>query len=139
MDMFEQTEVVVIDAPGGAAWALGGYRPRHERTHLICRWPDELLPAFVRRVLKQLARVTRGAQLATLTLVLGDPDFSRLLAELGHDLGAAIAPTGSFNLMGVGASQSDLVASVELLRHWIAPSVTLNAWFSPKAEVSLLK
>jgi hypothetical protein len=84
-----------------------------------------------------MARVTRGAQLATLTLVLGgDPAFSRLLAEIGHELGASIAPTGSLTLMGIGTTQSDLVESVELLRHWVAPSVTLDAWFSPAAATS---
>lgn len=126
------TEVMVIDAPEGAAWALGSYRPQHERTHLICRWPDELAPAFVRRVLKHLAKIRCGAEVAALTLVLGsDGGVSGLLAEVGHDLASAVSPSGSLTLVGIGASQLHVVECVELLRNLVAPSVALGAWFGP--------
>jgi hypothetical protein len=133
--MLSATEVMVIDAPEGAAVALGGYRPKHERTHLICRWPDELAPAFIRRVLKHLAKIRRGAEVAALTLVLGDPAFSSLLPELGLDFGldlaSTIAPMGSLTLVGLGASQAQVVAWFELLRTVLDPSVALGAWFPP--------
>jgi hypothetical protein len=126
------TEVMVIDAPEGAAWALGSYRPKHERTHLICRWPDELAPAFVHRVLKHLTKIRRGAEVAALTLVLGsDAGFSRLLAGVAHDLASAVSPSGSLTLVGIGASQLQVVECVELLRTLVAPSVALGAWFGP--------
>jgi hypothetical protein len=125
------TEIVVIDAPQGAV-ALGAYRPKHERTHLICRWPDELGPAFVGRVLKHLAKIRRGAEVAALTLVLGgDPAFSCLLPELGLDLASVIAPMGSLTLVSLGASQAQVVEWVELLRDLVDPSVALGAWFPP--------
>jgi hypothetical protein len=134
--MLSATEVMVIDAPQGAAAALGAYRPRHERTHLICRWPDELAPAFVRRVLKRLAKIRRGAEVAALTLVLGgDPAFSCLLPELGLDFGldlaSTIAPMGSLTLVGLGSSQTQVVEWFELLRTLLDPSVALGAWFPP--------
>jgi hypothetical protein len=130
--MLSATEVMVIDAPQGAAAALGAYRPKHERTHLICRWPDELAPAFVGRVLKHLAKIRRGAEVAALTLVLGgDPAFSCLLPELGLDLASTISPMGSLTLVALGASQTEVVEWVELLRTLIHPSVALGAWFPP--------
>jgi hypothetical protein len=125
-----ETEVIVIDAPHRAALALEAYRPRHERSHLICRWPDELMPAFARRVSARLGSIRRGAEVAALTLVLGsDPDLNQLLPELGAHLAAAIAPAGSLTLMGIGASQSDLVGWFDALRDMVHPSVTLGAWF----------
>jgi hypothetical protein len=126
------TEIMVIDAPRGAPLALGAYRPRHERTHLICRWPDELAPAFVRRVLKHLTKIRRGAEVAALTLVLGgEPSFGGLIAELGRDLASTVAPAGSLTLVGIGASQLQVVEWLELLRNFADPSVALGAWFPP--------
>jgi hypothetical protein len=133
--MVSATEVMVIDAPQGAAVALGAYRPKHDRTHLICRWPDELAPAFIRRVLKHLAKIRRGAEVTALTLVLGDPAVSCLLPELGLnfglDLASTIAPMGSLTLVGLGASQTQVVEWFELLRTLLDPSVALGAWFPP--------
>jgi hypothetical protein len=126
------TEVMVIDAPHGASLALGAYRPRHERTHLICRWPDELSPAFVRRVLKHLNKIRRGAEVAALTLVLGgDASLSGLMPELGRDLASSVAPAGSLTLVGIGASQLQVVEWLEQLRNLVDPSVALGAWFTP--------
>lgn len=128
--MLQKADVLVIAAPRGAALALGAYRPQHERTHLICRWPDELAPAFARRVARQLNRVKRGAQVAAMTFVLGgDPALGRCLPELGPDLASAIAPSGSVTLMGIGASELEMVEWFELLRTVLAPSVKLDAWF----------
>jgi len=121
---------MVIDTPRGAALALGAYRPRHESTHLICRWPDENGSAFAIRVFRQLDKVKRGAQLAAMTLVLGsDPELGRCWLELGSHLASAIAPSGSVTLIGIGASTSELVQWFELLRSVLAPSVKLDAWF----------
>lgn len=121
---------MVIDAPRGAAQALGAFRPQLERTHLICRWPGELAPAFRKRVSNYLAKIRRSAEVVALTLVIGSDVSARgLLPELGRDLAAALAPTGSLTLVGVGASQTDVVESFEMLRQLIAPSVTLDAWF----------
>ena len=123
-------DLMVIDTPRGAALALGAYRPRHESTHLICRWPDENGPAFAMRVLRQLNKVKRGAQLAAMTLVLGsDPELGRCSPELGSHLASAIAPSGSVTLMGIGATTSEVVEWFELLRSVLAPSVKLDAWF----------
>jgi hypothetical protein len=123
-----ETEVMVIDAPEGAAHALSTYRPQ---THLICRWPGELAPAFLRRVSKYLIKIRRSAEVAALTWVMGgDAAISSMLPELGQDLAAALAPTGSLTLVGVGASQAEMAESVELLRQLVAPSVTLDAWFA---------
>lgn len=128
--MLQKADVLVIDAPRGASLALGAFRPQHERTHLICRWPDEFAPAFASRVSRQLNKVKQGAQVAAMTLVLGgDPAFGRCLLELGPDLAAAVAPSGSLTLMGIGAAQSEVVAWFELLRNVLAPSVKLDAWF----------
>src|SRR5688572_30617525 len=69
--MLQKADVLVIDAPRGAAFALEAYRPQHDRTHLICRWPDENSSAFARRVFRQLNKVKSGAHLAAMTLVLG--------------------------------------------------------------------
>jgi len=125
-----ETEVLVIDAPGGAAEALGSYRPQLERTHLICRWPGELAPAFRGRVSKYLTKIRRSAEVVALTLVIGgDATVGVMLSELGRDLAAALAPTGSLTLLGVGASQTAVVESFEVLRQLVAPSVTLDAWF----------
>jgi len=124
------TEVLVIDAPGGAAQALGSYRPQLERTHLICRWPGELAPAFRRRVEKYLTKIRRSAEVAALTLVIGgDATVGVMLPELGRDLAAALAPTGSLTLLGLGASQTAVVESFEVMRQLVPPSVTLDAWF----------
>jgi hypothetical protein len=130
--MSDQAQVLVIDAPQGAATALGAFRPQLERTHLICRWPGELAPAFCRRVSKYLAKIRRTATVGALTLVLGgDIAASAMLPELGQDLAAALAPTGSLTLVGVGASQTEVIASFEVLRQLVAPSVALDAWFAP--------
>jgi hypothetical protein len=128
--MASETEVLVIDVPRGAARALGAFRPQLERTHLICRWPDELAPAFRKRVSKYLAKIQRSAEVVALTLVIGgDATVGGLLRELCQALAEALAPTGSLTLVGVGASQTDVVESFEVLRQLVAPSVTLDAWF----------
>lgn len=130
--MSHQAQVLVIDAPRGAATALGAFRPQLERTHLICRWPGELAPAFCQRVAKYLAKVCRTASVSALTLVLGgDIAASAIWPELGQELAAALAPTGSLTLVGAGASQTDVIASFEVLRQLVAPSVALDAWFAP--------
>ncbi len=129
-NMTAETEVLVIDAPRGAARALGAFRPQLDRTHLICRWPGELAPAFRRRVSNYLDKIRRSAEVVALTLVIGgDATIGVLLPELGEDLAAALAPTGSLTLVGVGASQGDVVQSFEVLRQLVAPSVMLDAWF----------
>ncbi|HTV18519.1 MAG TPA: hypothetical protein VMG12_07605 [Polyangiaceae bacterium] len=129
--MSAETEVLVIDAPQGAAQALGSYRPQLERTHLICRWPGELAPAFRSRVTRYLAKVRRSAEVVALTLVIGgDATIGGMLPGLGRDLAEALAPTGSLTLVSVGASQTDVVESFEVLRQLVAPSVTLDAWFA---------
>jgi len=126
--MLENADVLVIATPRGAALALGAYRPQYERTHLICRWPEENAPAFARRVFRQLNKVKQGAHLAAMTLVLGgEPERGSL--ELSSHLASAIAPSGSVTLMGVGASSSEVVEWFELLRNVLAPSVKLDAWF----------
>jgi hypothetical protein len=126
-----ETEVVVIDAPSGAAQALESYRPQVERTHLICRWPDELTPAFLGRVSKYLTKIRRSAEVVTLTLVIGgDATIGRILPEFGQDLADAVAPNGSLTLVGVGASHINVVESFEVLRQLVAPSVTVDAWFA---------
>jgi broad specificity phosphatase PhoE len=128
--MASETEVLVIDAPQGAARALGAFRPQLERTHLICRWPGELAPAFRKRVSNYLAKVRRSAEVVALTLVIGgDATVGGLLYELGQALAEALAPTGSLTLLGVDTSQNDVVESFEVLRQLVAPSVTLDAWF----------
>ncbi len=123
------TEVLVIDALDGAARALGAFRPQLERTHLICRWPGELTPAFMRRVAQYLTKIRVSAEVVALTLVLGGDASLSVLPEFGHNLAAALAPTGSMTLVGVGASQTDVVQSFELLRQLLAPTVSLDAWF----------
>lgn len=129
-NMSGETEVLVIGAPGGAAQALGAFRPRRDRTHLICRFPGELTPAFLSRVSKYLVKVRRSAEVVALTLVIGgDVTLCGMLPELGQDLAAALAPTGSLTLVGVGASQTEVVESFEVLRQLVPPSVTLDAWF----------
>jgi hypothetical protein len=128
--MSAETEVLVIDAPQGAAQALRAYRPQLERTHLICRWPGELAPAFLRRVSIYLVKIRRSAEVVALTLVIGgDAPVGGLLPELGQDLAAALTPTGSLTLVSVGASQNDVIESFEVLRQLVPPSVTLDAWF----------
>lgn len=128
--MLQKADVLVIDAPRGAALALEAFRPQHERTHFICRWPDENAPAFARRVFSRLNKVKRGAHLVAMTLVLGgDPDLGQCSRELGSHLASAIAPSGSVTLMGIGASASEVVEWFELLRTVLAPSVKLDAWF----------
>lgn len=132
--MLQKADVLVIDAPRGATLALGAYRPKHERTHLICRWPDENAAAFAGRVLQQLNKVKRGAQLAAMTLVLGgDPELGRCSAELGVHLASTIAPSGSLTLMASGASALEMVEWFELLQSVLEPSVKLEAWF-PAAD-----
>jgi hypothetical protein len=86
--------------------------------------------------LKHLAKIRRGAEVAALTLVLGgDPAFSFLLPELGLDFGldlaSTISPMGSLTLVGLGASQTEVVEWFELLRTLLDPSVALGAWFPP--------
>jgi hypothetical protein len=128
--MLENADVLVIATPRGAALALGAYRPQYERTHLICRWPEENAPAFARRVFRQLNKVKQGAHLAAMTVVLGgDPEPGRHSLELGSHVASAIAPSGSVTLMGIGASTSEVVEWFELLRNVLAPSVKLDAWF----------
>jgi hypothetical protein len=123
---------MVIDAPRGAARALEAFRPQLERTHLICRWPGELAPAFSTRVSSYLRKIRSSAEVVALTLVLGgDAGMGSILPEIGQDFAAALAPAGSLTLVGAGASQNEVVASFEVLRQLIAPSVTLDAWFGP--------
>ncbi len=87
------------------------------------------MPAFARRVSERLGSICRGAEVAALTLVIGsDAGFDQLLPELGKNLAAAIAPAGSLTLMGIGATQSDLVGWFDALRGMVDPSVTLGAW-----------
>src|SRR3954470_21335414 len=93
--MRDATEVLVIDALDGAARALGAFRPQLERTHLICRWPGELTPAFMRRVARYLSKIRVSAEVVALTLVLGGGASSSVLPEFGQNLAAALAPTGS--------------------------------------------
>ncbi len=77
-----------------------------------------------------MAKIRRSAEVVALTLVIGgDATIGVSLPELGQDLTAALAPTGSLTLVGVGASQTDVVESFEVLRQLVAPSVTLDAWF----------
>jgi hypothetical protein len=128
--MRSAAEVLVIDALDGAARALAAFRPQLERTHLICRWPGELAPAFMRRVSRYLAKIRVSAEVAALTLVLGGDASITGLPEFGQDLAAALAPTGSLTLVGVGASQTDVVESFELLRQLVPASVSLDAWFA---------
>lgn len=131
--MRAETEVLVIDAPHGAAQALSAYRPQVERTDLICRWPGELAPAFLKRVSKYLDKVRRSAEVVALTLVIGgDATIGSMLPELGQNLAAALSPSASLTLVGVGACQTDVVESFEVLRQLVAPSVTLDAWFAPR-------
>jgi hypothetical protein len=126
------TELMVIDAPEGAARALGVFRPQLERTHLICRWPGELAPAFSQRVSLCLTKIRRTAEVAALTLVLGgDASIGLMLTEMGRELADALAPAGCLTLVGVGASQREVVASFEVLRQLVAPSVMVDAWFDP--------
>jgi hypothetical protein len=128
-----ETEVLVIDAPQGAARALGTYRPQLERTHLICRWPGELAPAFQLRVSKYLNKIRRSAEVVALTLVIGgDATIGHLFPHLGVDLAAALAPTGSLTVVGVDSSQTDVAASIEILRQLVPSSVTVDAWFGPR-------
>jgi hypothetical protein len=132
-DMPGETEVLVIDAPQGAARALGTYRPQLERTHLICRWPGELAPAFQRRVSLYLTKIRRSAEVVALTLVVGgDATVGSLFPDLGVDLVAALAPTGSLTVVGVDTSQTDVAASFEVLRQLVPASMTLDAWFGPR-------
>ena len=130
-NMSGQTQVLVIDAPAGAARALGAFRPHLDRTHLICRWPGELAAAFSRRVARFLQKVRASAEVVALTLVLGggDTPWASTLPALGADLAAALAPSGSLTLVGAGASQHELIASFEVLRQLFPPSVTVDAWF----------
>jgi hypothetical protein len=129
--MTEQAEVLVIDAPDGAAAALGAYRPQLDHTHLMCRWPGELASAFTRRVGDYLRRLRRRTSVVSLTLVLGDGAMTRLIRELGGDLALALAPMASLTLVGAGASHDDVVAAFEALRQLCDPSVSLDAWFGP--------
>ena len=132
-NMSAETEVLVIDAPRGAATALGAYRPTQERTHLICRWPGELAPAFQRRVSRYLVKIRRSAEVVALTLVLGgDATIGAVMPELGQGFADVLAPTGLLTLVGVGATQNDVVESFEVLRQLVAPSVTLDVWFAPR-------
>jgi hypothetical protein len=121
---------MVISAARGAALALGTYRPQHERTHLLCRWPDEQALAFSQRVTKRLATIGRDAKVAALTFVLGsDPLLNRMWSGLSRELASAVAPTGSLLVVGIGASQAMIVEWVDLLRGLVEPSVSLGAWF----------
>lgn len=126
--MPSETEVLVIDAPDGAA-ALSAFRPQLDRTHLICRWPGERGTAFMRRVSAYLQRLHRRAKVVALTLVLGADGTRAHLPQLGRALSLVLAPTASVTLVGAGASRDAVVESFELLRQLVAPSVSLEVWF----------
>jgi hypothetical protein len=125
--MYADTEVLVIDAPDGAV-ALGAFRPRLDRTHLICRWPGELATAFTRRVAEYLQRVHGRAKVVAMTLVLA-ADGTTHLPQLGRAMALALAPSASLTLVGAGASHDVVVESFEMLRQLVAPSVSLDVWF----------
>jgi hypothetical protein len=128
--MTSTTEIIVIDSSRAAAWALGGYRPRHERAHLFCRSPDEEAPAFGSRVLKRLSSIRHGAEVLGLTLVLGaDPTFSPHVPELNHELASSVSPTGFITLLGIGGCQRELVEYFESLRMLVHPTVMLGMSF----------
>jgi hypothetical protein len=128
----DPTEVLVIDSAEGATRVLSSYHPLGDSAHLLCRWPNEPAPAFSHRVAKCLARIRQGAEVAALTLVLGgDPTLAGLLPELSRDLASAIAPSGSVTLIGLGASQLELVQWLESLRTLVEPSVVVGAHFTP--------
>jgi hypothetical protein len=128
--MSGETEVMVIDVPAGASRALRTYRPRRDQTHLICRWPGELASAFSDRVMNVLDKIRRSAEVVALTLVIGEGSaLGGILPELGRDLAAALAADGSLTLVGVGAPESEMVQSFEVLRQLVAPSVALDVWF----------
>lgn len=128
--MLADTEVVVIDSPQGAPWALGAHRPRHERSHVLCRNAGEPAGAFCRRVMRRLRTIRRGAEVASLTLVLGsDPSFNALMPELTEALAAMVSPSGFFTLVGVGTSQAEVALWFDSLRGLVAPTVALGASF----------
>jgi hypothetical protein len=128
--MSAETEVLVIDVPGGASRALRSYRPRRDQTHLICRWPGELASAFSSRVMSAVDKIRRSAEVVALTLVIGEGSgIGSVLPELGRDLAAALAPDASLTLVGVGAPDDEVVQSFEVLRQLVAPSVALDVWF----------
>lgn len=123
-------EVMVIDAPAGVPIALGAYRPRHERNHLLCRWPGEQPRAFHERVSKRLALIRRGTKLAALTLVLGDDDaLEGAWSELTRELALSVAPAGIITVVGAGAPQEAILECVERLRQLVEPTVTLEVSF----------
>jgi hypothetical protein len=128
----DRTEVMVIDSAEGATRVLGSYRPLQGSAHLLCRWPNEPALAFSQRVAKGLSRIRRSAEVATLTLVLGgDPTLAGLLPELSRDLASAVAPSGSVTLIGIGASQLELMQWLQSLRSLVEPSVVIGARFTP--------
>jgi hypothetical protein len=130
----DPAELMVIDSATGATRVLEGYHPRHNRAHLVCRWPDETAAAFGHRVVKCLGKIGRGAEVATLTLVLGgDPGIARVLPELSRELAAAVAPSGAVQLVGAGASQTEVVRWLASLRDLVEPSVVVDAQFSPSS------
>lgn len=121
---------MVIDAPAGVQIALGAYRPRHERNHLLCRWPGEEPRAFHERVSKRLALIRRGTKLAALTLVLGDDDaLDGAWSELTRELALSVAPAGIITVVGAGAPQEAILECVERLQQRVEPTVTLEVSF----------
>jgi len=127
----DSTEVLVIDDAQGAPRLLESYRPAHNQAHLLCRWPNEPAHAFGLRVAKGLSKIRRGAEVGTLTLVLGgDLTLGGVMPELSRDLASAIAPSGSVNLVGMGAPQVELVRWMESLRTTVGPAVVVEARFS---------
>jgi hypothetical protein len=128
--MSAETEVLVIDAPDGAS-ALRAFRPQLDRTHLICRWPGELATAFTSRVSDYLQRLRRRSEVVSMTLVLGADGTPVHIRQLGHALALVLAPTASLTLIGAGASHEAVVASFEVLRQLVEPSVSLDVWFGP--------
>jgi hypothetical protein len=128
--MTSATEIMVIDSARAAAWALGAYRPRHERAHLLCRSPDERAPAFGSRVLKRLSSIRHGAEVLGLTLVLGsDPSFSPQVPKLNRELASSVSPTGFITLVGIGGCQRELCEYLESLRMLVHPTVMLGMSF----------
>lgn len=128
--MTSNTEIMVIDSPRAAAWALENYRPRHERAHLLCRATGEQAPAFGTRVLERLCTIRRRAEVLGLTLVCGaDPTFNQLLPELSHKLASNVSPSGIITFVGVGACQLEVVGWFESLRMVVAPTIMLGMSF----------
>jgi hypothetical protein len=128
--MTSSTEIMVIDSPRAAAWALDAYRPRHERAHLLCRSTGEQAPVFGTRVLARLTAIRRRAEVLGLTLVFGaDPTFNRLIPELSHKLASSVSPIGTITFVGIGACQLEVVEWFESLRMVVEPTIVLGMSF----------